>query len=320
MRRTTLLLVSTLLAIPLALAKGPHSYGSRHGQGTNVSTSTEDDRDLTRCDQIKVTFDNEPGLRNEEQLATAGLRSLKVEASHNGGVRVTGSGGSGYAVSACKAAALDSTLRNIHVNLRGNEVSVDGPDDDQWVVYFLVQAPRGATLDLRAHNGEVSVTDLVDGTVTARTENGPLSIKRSTGTIDANAQNGPIDLAGGSGSVKMHAENGPISVKLDGTSWNGSLDASTQNGPVSLKVPSGYRSGVLVESAGHSPVSCRVAGCRKSYSEASASRNKSSSDAEDDDDDDDDDYSRQPRRLELGSGPTVIHISTVNGPVSVKER
>jgi len=287
----------------------------------NVSISTDDDRELTSCDQIKVTFDNEAGVRTEEQLSTAGLRSLKVAASHNGGVRVTGSNGAGYSVRACKAAALDATLRDVRVSLRGNEVSVDGPEGDQWVVYFLVQAPRGATLDLSAHNGEVSVTDLVDATVTARTENGPLSIRRSTGTIDANASNGPIGLTGGGGTVKLRAENGPISVKLDGTTWNGSLDASTQNGPVSLKVPSNYRSGVVVESAGHSPVSCHVAGCRESFRDASKSRSvSSSSDADDDDDDDDDDYGQQPRRLELGTGPTVVHISTVNGPVSVKER
>ena len=90
-------------------------------------------------------------------------------------------------------------------------------------------------------------------------------------------------------------------MKLDGVSWNGRLDASTQNGPVSLKLPRGFRSGVLVEQSGHGPISCRAEDCKQI-----------SMYAEDENDD------GRVRRLQFGSGPQVVRLSTVNGPVSVK--
>ena len=67
------------------------------------------------------------------------------------------------------------------------------------------------------------------------------------------------------------------------------------NGPVTLRVPSGYQSGVILESDGHGPFSCRARVCsegRKNWDEDRKS-------------------------VEFGSGPTVVRVSTVNGPVSV---
>ena len=119
-------------------------------------------------------------------------------------------------------------------------------------------------------------------------------------SITAEAHNGPISFKGGSGVVKLDAQNGPITVKLDGDSWlGGSLDAHSHNGPMSVKVPNDYRSGVVVESDGRGHVSCHAEACRQA---------RRTWDDE------------TPRRIELGSGPTVVRLSTVNGPVSVKER
>src|SRR5207253_49023 len=102
-----------------------------------------------------------------------------------------------------------------------------------------------------------------DGTVNARAQNGPISVKDSSGTLDITTVNGPISFAGDSGNVKLRATNGPISVKLHGTAWTaGTLNAETQNGPMSLKLPRGYGSGVVVESDGNGPVTCRAEACR----------------------------------------------------------
>jgi DUF4097 and DUF4098 domain-containing protein YvlB len=126
-------------------------------------------------------------------------------------------------------------------------------------------------------------------------------VKESSGTINARTTNGPVSVSGGSGQVKLDATNGPISVKLSGTSWDGNLDASTQNGPLSLKLPRGFRTGVLVQALGGGPITCRAAGCP----DLRASRY--------------DRHEDRPRRIELGSGPQNVRVSTVNGPVSVKE-
>ena len=245
--------------MPLALAipcSASH-YGSQ-----DLSLSVDDWSEVTSCNQVNVRFDDARAVRAEDVLPTAGLRSLKIDSARNGGIHVVGTDASTYSVTACKAADVEETLRGITTPISGNEVSTAGPDSGNWVVFFLVRAPRNATLDLQSHNGPIGL-DHVIGTVTA------------------------------------HATNGPISVKFSGTSWDGDdLEAHTQNGPLSVKVPRGFRSGMLVQSEGRSPVSCKADACQ---------------DAKRTFDDDDN------RRIEFGSGPTVVRMSTVNGPVSVKE-
>ena len=305
--------VAGFLSLP-ATARNRHSYG---GHSLSMGSHFDDDgTPVTDCNQLDIRFDDDSGARAEEELPAANLRSLKLNTLHHGGVRVVGWDRPAFAVKACKAAALSGTLSQIRTTLDGNELRTEGPDadSDQWVVIYLVRAPRNATLDLRSRNGEISLHDVV-GTVTARAQNGPISLQNSSGTIDAETQNGPISLAGGSGNLKLTAQNGPISVKLAGTSWTGGrLDAQTNNGPLTVKLPRGYASGVVVESSGHGPVSCRAEGCRdqmiRDFDKANA------------DDDDDDDYSfdrNTPRRFELGRGTQVVHLSTHNGPLSVKD-
>ncbi|HVG24704.1 MAG TPA: hypothetical protein VND45_11160, partial [Thermoanaerobaculia bacterium] len=158
-----------------------------------------------------------------------------------------------------------------------------------------------ADLDLSAKNGPLSIHD-VDGTIVARSQNGPLALRNVDGDVDAQTQNGPISISGGSGNMKVSATNGPLSVDLEGRGWNGKLDASTKNGPLTVRVPRDYASGVVVEAHGRGPISCRrVEGCNAFWR------------------DQDDDDGNEPRRIELGHGPANVHLSTVNGPVTVKD-
>ena len=125
---------------------------------------------------------------------------------------------------------------------------------------------------------------------------------------DATTTNGPISVRGGSGTMKLQASNGPLTVQLDGNSWlGGTLDASTKNGPLSVKIPRGYNSGIVVE-AGRGPLSCHAEGCEQWR----AARNT-------DDDDDGWGGNRRSRRIELGNGRADVHLSTVNGPVTIKD-
>jgi DUF4097 and DUF4098 domain-containing protein YvlB len=284
MRR--LLLIS--LFVPATL------FASHYHGGLSVST---DDRDITDCSQLRVTIDDAPAAKSEEVVQLGNVRSLTVRAPQNGGINVIGTDSGRYEVTACKAAAIATTLNDIRVRVNGNELTADGPSDSRWVLYFLVRAPRGADLDLSAHNGPITLRG-VNGTVAAHAVNGPISARELAGSINLETTNGPISIDGGSGSAKLNATNGPITVKLRGDSWNGSLDAHTENGPMSLRIPPTFRSGVVVESDGHGPVSCRAEACRQA---------RRTWDDEDN------------RRIELGSGPTVVHLSTVNGPVSVRE-
>src|ERR1051326_4432105 len=283
-----------------ALIIAPSLFAHDHNHSQNVSINTGDYEELTSCSQIRVTFDDAPAVRAEEELPVANVRALKIVSDQHGGVRAAGWAQPRYAVTVCKAAATPALVGQVGARLSGDEITSTGPDDGQWVVYLLVRTPRNATLDVSAHNGPIGPHG-VNGTLTVHAQNGPVSLKDSSGTIDATTVNGPISLSGGSGNVKISATNGPLSVKLNGARWDGSLEATTQNGPLSLKLPRNYGSVVDLNMKGHGPISCKADACRdikRSW--------------HDDDND-------MPRQLTFGSGARNVSLSTVNGPVVVKE-
>lgn len=252
-----------------------------------------------KCSEENIRFGDERTYVKKEVINASSLRSLKAVVT-NAPISFEGGNASGYTITVCKAATNPADLDAIRVSLSGNELRAEGPEESRrrrWQVMYHVAAPRGADIDVQAENGPIAIRDL-DGTVVARAENGPLSLKNVDGTVDASTTNGPISITGGSGTMKAKASNGPLSVKLDGNSWNGTLDASTKNGPLSVRVPRNFNSGVMIESRGHGPISCRAAECERAW--------RANDDGE-------------PRRIELGSGPTNVRLSTVNGPVTVRD-
>ena len=243
-------------------------------------------------------------VRSEEPTLTkTEAPVLQVHPHTNGGVQVVGWDKENYSVTACKAAAssngdAERILSQISMSIENGRISTKGPGDQEaWTVELLIRAPKSATIDMETMNGPISLYD-VDGKLTARAKNGPISLKNFSGEAEITAQNGPISLEGTSGSVRVHTENGPISVALEGKTWSGTgLSADAQNGPVTLTVPSGYQSSFVVESTNHAPISCHASICdnaRKTW---------------------DDEH----KRIEYGSGPAMIRLSTVNGPVSVRD-
>jgi hypothetical protein len=264
-----------------------------------------DEKAAQTCSDLHVRLrdDQVPAMDSEEQILTkAQAPVLRIKQMPNGGAQVQGWDKETYSVTACKFAVGATTrqlLSQIKMSVQGGEVSVSGPsynDSDDWTVYLLVRTPRGADVEVTAHNGPMSFHG-VDGKITARATNGPISMKNCSGEADVSAQNGPISFSGNSGKLRLHTQNGPITVALD-SGWNGSeLVADAVNGPLTLRVPSNFQSSFLVESNGHSPISCRASicsGARKTW---------------------DDEH----RRIEYGSGSPVIRLSTENGPISVAD-
>jgi DUF4097 and DUF4098 domain-containing protein YvlB len=206
-------------------------------------------------------------------------------------------------VTACKAAAGSSdeaerTLSQMTMDIDHGKISMKGPgDENEWTVELLIRTPKSATIDLDTMNGPISLYD-VDGKLTARATNGPISLKNFSGDAEITAVNGPISVEGSKGSVRIRTENGPISVALEGKTWSGTgLTADAHNGPLTLMVPSGYESSFVVESTKYAPISCKASICdnaRKTW---------------------DDEH----RRIEYGNAPAMIRLSTVNGPVSVRD-
>jgi len=286
----------------LATMSGVNVGSSHHHSGVSIDVDSDE---VATCDDMSVRFDHEKAVKAQEELNVGDLRALKIVSEDHGGVRVVGWNQPRYAVTACKAAATDSTLRDVRVRLNGNEVSASGPEGEQWVVFYLVHAPQNATLDLNTHNGPIAVRD-VTGTIAAHAVNGPISVKQSNGSIDLNTVNGPIAYSGTSGTVKLNATNGPIAVKLSSAQWNGSIDGHSQNGPIALKVPHDFNSRVTITSDGSGPIACHSDLCRAASRALRESRQ-------------DDGDSRGPRTITFGSGSGNISLTTVNGPIGVKE-
>lgn len=299
-KRDLALLVSATALLALILT-GARAATRHH----SVSISDGHKQPVTDCSDLRIRFDDrDVVVRSEEHTLTKSeAPTLEVRPHANGGVQIVGWEKDTYSVTACKTAGgsgsdAERILSQISVSIEKGKISTKGPgDDEDWTVYLLIRAPKSASLDLETKNGPISLYD-IDGKLTARAQNGPISLKNFSGEADITAVNGPISVEGSNGSVRVHTENGPISVALTGKTWSGTgLTADAKNGPVTLMVPKDYQSSFVVESRNYAPVSCKASICenaRKTWDD-------------------------QNRRIEFGNAPAMIRLSTVNGPVSVRD-
>lgn len=288
--------------LSLAWLITPHGIQAARSRNLNISF----EGNAEHCADLQARSEGELA-RAAESFTLARNEAPILEIADTAGrsiVRVRGWDRPEYSVEACKFAAApdrpaaEQLLRGIAVSRTAGRFSATGPSaagEASWQLYFIVHAPRNASLDLETRNGPISVAE-VSGSVKARATNGPLSIRDCAGTIDVHTSNGPISFSGGSGEVHLNAQNGPISLKLSGDNWNGPvLEARTVNGPVSLEVPEAFHSGIRVESSGHSPVSCRLEACRAAWTNPGSDQ----------------------RVLQLNGAQDVVRVSSSNGPISI---
>lgn len=282
-------------SIAAAALLAPLTLVPRPALAHDMSVQVRPGHEVRTCDDLEVTFDDRPAVTATERLTAPGAK-LTVHASRNGGVYVNGGSRQDFAISVCKAAAPAGgagVLDQLKASLSGGTLSATGPGSDGWVVYFIIDAPAKADLDLDATNGPIHVAQ-ISGSTTVRAQNGPIKLLGLSGRVSARTQNGPIAYEGGSGTVELTAQNGPLAVRLAGSKWaEGSLTASAQNGPVKVQGPRDFASTVRVRSSQHSPWKCD--GCdagRRTWDDSA-------------------------RWVEFGSGPVAVTVSTVNGPVKV---
>jgi hypothetical protein len=290
----------------LALLLVPAIAIARHHNSQNFNLNIHGDKDRITCADIDMDWndhasDGASTVRREQTvpITSSGALNLRVRAPERGGIRVqTSTDGSASALvcmaaSAGNEAAANSVLGKIVAQSESGELTVTGPEDEQWAAYIVLSVPNNATLDLSSGNGEISLRG-VNGQFTLRTQNGPISMVAVSGVVDCEAQNGPIQFRGHAGDIRLAAQNGPLGVKLDAPTWTGKgLDAHTTNGPVQLSAPDGMRSGVQVECSGNSPFSWN--GATSFFG----------------------DEGPRSHTVLLGDGPVMVHLSTVNGPVNI---
>jgi len=293
-------LAAAWLSVVWLLAPGNAQVTRKHNLNINTEGNAE------RCSDLKASSNNGEIAQSVQAftLQKSEAPVLELTGMDRAVLHVRGWDRAEYSVEACKIAvgetraAAEQTMRGISVSRSAGHFSSSGPatnDDSNWQLYFFVNAPKDASLDLETKNGPISVAGIA-GTVKARALNGPISVSDSAGMVEVNTTNGPISFSGGGGEVHLTAHNGPISLNLAGETWNGPrLEAHTDNGPVSLNVPDAFRSGVRVETSGHSPVSCKAGACQNAWTDASSNQ----------------------RVIQMNGSQDTIRVSTSNGPVSV---
>jgi hypothetical protein len=300
------LLLCAALSLMAGTAGATHDHSGRKSGGYEFSVSTGDSESFECSQALKVKSRDLPAAQYGEETQTLANLPLRLEAARNGGIAVRTHAGSGIEVKLCKAALAETDaealqlLNQVYLQVSGSTVTARGPDEKQdsarWATLLLVRAPAGATLDLNAHNGGVSLRDF-RGRATARTTNGGISLKNVSGDVDATTTNGGISVQESRGNVKVTARNGGLSLKL-GEGWQaGTLSAQTQNGGVMVEVARNFQSSLEVALLGHGGLSCDSAVC----SGAQQSRE-----------------GRQ-RVIRVGSSEPVVRASTVNGGVVIRD-
>ena len=229
------------VAVALTLALGNPSLPADGHRNQNVTVNTPEGRSPRTCADLEVTFDEQPAATAEDHITVpkpAG--GLNLRAPANGGIYVVGSSRADFAVTVCKAVApsgdSSAALAAIRPTSTGGTVSVTGRDNDRWIAYLLVEAPRDASIDLEALNGPLEVRDFA-GSTAARTTNGPINLANVSGTVKVEV---PRDFASG---VRVESSN-HSPWKCEGTacesakrSWDdGSHWIELGRGPVAVRV------------------------------------------------------------------------------------
>lgn len=156
---------------------------------------------------------------------------LTVDAAQNGGATVKGWLRSEVLVRARVESAADSEAaaagmaRQVSIDTSGGQVRAAGPEavnDSWWSVSYEIFVPQNTDLNLKAHNGGITISDV-------------------RGQIHFDGHNGGVRLRRVAGDVSGATVNGGIQVELTGTIWDGrQLDVSTHNGGVTITLPSYY--------------------------------------------------------------------------------
>jgi hypothetical protein len=155
---------------------------------------------------------------------------VAVDATPNGGISVT-AGDEGTVRLQAKVMAVagsDDAAREmasqVHIRTSGT-ISAEGPDmrsRDWWTVSYRLTVPARTDLDLRSHNGGITLAGV-------------------RGRTEFTTTNGGVTVKDGGGSIHGRTTNGGVKVALTGSQWEGDgLDVTTTNGGVVLEVPPDY--------------------------------------------------------------------------------
>ena len=165
-----------------------------------------------------------------EQSAPS-IGRLTVDAVRNGGVTIKGWLRSDVLVrtrveaEADSEAAAAAMAQQVMIDTSGGQVQARGPEpvnDSGWSATYEIFVPQNTDLNLKAHNGGITVSDV-------------------RGQLRFEGHNGGVRLRRVAGDVSGSTVNGGVQVELTGTIWDGrQLEVSTHNGGVTVNMPTAY--------------------------------------------------------------------------------
>jgi DUF4097 and DUF4098 domain-containing protein YvlB len=165
----------------------------------------------------------------EQTLPASG--AITVDGKTNGGISIKGWDRQEILVRAKietrapTQAEADSLAQQVIIETGALNIHAEGPESRenyQWYVSYEIFVPSRSDLNLKAHNGGISISD-VNGRIGFQTTNGGVSLSRVGGAVTGNTTNGGVH------------------VELAGARWEGeTLDVRTTNGGVNLVMPNNY--------------------------------------------------------------------------------
>ncbi len=153
---------------------------------------------------------------------------LVVDAAPNGGIEVKAASGGTVHVEAKVSASADDEaearkmVAAVQLKTSGT-IEAEGPRAESrhawWSVSYRLTLPAQTDLDLRSHNGGISLTGV-------------------RGKTEFTTTNGGVTVTDAGGSMHGKTTNGGVKVALSGSQWEGEgLDITTTNGGVVVEVP-----------------------------------------------------------------------------------
>ena len=183
------------------------------------------------CEGDNWSNGDKVSFKELREMTVASTGSLAVDGGKNGGINVKGSDRSDVLVRACiqtwgtSEEAARSLAGGITISTTGT-VKANAPDEQQWGVSYQILVPRNTDLNLKAHNGGISIAGV-------------------RGRMEFETLNGGLHLSEIGGDVRGRTTNGGVHVNLGGTRWDGSgLDLITTNGGVHVNMSDGYAANI----------------------------------------------------------------------------
>jgi len=213
-----------------------------------------------------------------------GTRALDIDASTNGGIRVTAWDRDSIAVHALvqtwgeDAAEAREIAQGVRVAASAGRIRTEASPSTRrrtgYAVSYHVFAPRGTDIDARSGNGGITIDGIA-------------------GRVDVQARNGGIAIRNAGGDVRGRTTNGGITLALAGSRWNGrGVELETTNGSVTVTVPDDFNADLEASTVNGAfdidfPVTLQ---------------------------------GRIDRRLttKIGNGGPLVRVATTNGPVRIR--